>query len=219
LRTNRDSSKKIGPDELRKQPPALSISEQGAFDMSKVQLPELDYLRQCVDYCPETGKFTWLVRPRWMFRKDLTWKQWNGRFAGKAAFEYAMRTGYLRAKLDQRIYYAHRLAYYLGTGESPNEIDHVNGRVCDNRLCNLRSVSHQENQKNRAKSPKTRTLAMGVSRTRSGRFMARIKHKKHELRLGVFDTAAEAKAARLAAEKALGFHVNHGRVPTRIETR
>ncbi len=154
-----------------------------------------------------------------MFKKELTWKQWNGRFAGKAAFQYAMSTGYLRAKLDQRIYYAHRLAYYLGTGESPNEIDHVNGRVCDNRLCNLRSVSHRENQKNRAKSPKSRTLAMGVSRTRSGRFQARIKHKNHEMWLGVFDTIAEAKAARIAAEKALGFHANHGRDLARIVTR
>lgn len=46
-------------------------------------------------------------------------------------------------------YKAHRLAWLLSFGEWPrDEMDHINGQRDDNRLCNLRAVSHKSNQAN-----------------------------------------------------------------------
>ncbi len=46
-------------------------------------------------------------------------------------------------------YKAHRIAWMLTYGQWPNhEIDHINGERWDNRIANLRDVSHQVNQMN-----------------------------------------------------------------------
>lgn len=44
---------------------------------------------------------------------------------------------------------AGRAAYVMMTGEQPIIIDHINGIPHDNRWCNLRSVTVQENSQNR----------------------------------------------------------------------
>ena len=59
-------------------------------------------------------------------------------------------TGYIAIKIDGKLYLAHRLAYLYHAGYFPElELDHINNIKTDNRLVNLREVTHWENQQNR----------------------------------------------------------------------
>jgi len=61
---------------------------------------------------------------------------------------------------------AHRLAWLLHYGSFPLfEIDHINGKTGDNRICNLRDCDHSSNLLNRhAKWGADKTLPIGVTR-------------------------------------------------------
>jgi len=61
-----------------------------------------------------------------------------------------MVRGYLKFKVGQKIIKAHCIAWALHYGEWPKqEIDHINRVKNDNRIVNLRDVSHTENMRNR----------------------------------------------------------------------
>ena len=64
----------------------------------------------------------------------------------------------------------HRLVWVLMYGRFPMQIDHINGDPRDNRIENLREVSHSENDMNRvwAWKPNARTGLPGVSKTNHG---------------------------------------------------
>ena len=78
------------------------------------------------------------------------------------------RDGYLNVvvgpKNHQQNISFHRMAWALYYGRWPLMIDHINGDPTDNRLCNLREVSHKENLTNRLLQwiPNTRTGLPGV---------------------------------------------------------
>ena len=59
--------------------------------------------------------------------------------------------GYRQIRIFRKAYLAHRLAwvYYHGSIDENLTIDHINGNRDDNRICNLRLVTHAENQKNK----------------------------------------------------------------------
>lgn len=56
--------------------------------------------------------------------------------------------GYRVLRVGKRQCLAHRIAWYIMTGEQPDEIDHINGIRNDNRFCNLRAATRSENQFN-----------------------------------------------------------------------
>lgn len=58
-------------------------------------------------------------------------------------------SGYEVIRIDGRLYKSHRLVWLYVYGEFPKQIDHINGDRKDNRLCNLRLLSHSENMQNR----------------------------------------------------------------------
>jgi len=93
-----------------------------------------------------------------------------------------------------------------------DEIDHINGIRTDNRLVNLRSVTHRENQKNIKRSTCNTSGRVGVRwEGHRSKWRSAIKVDGREKHLGSFDSFAEASAARKAAEIKYGFHKNHGR--------
>src|SRR5260221_2111217 len=61
--------------------------------------------------------------------------------------------GYLHIMLDRKRYLAHRLAWLYCYGHFPGELDHIDRDPLNNRVANLREVSHGENLIN----SKTRT--------------------------------------------------------------
>ena len=146
-------------------------------------------LTEVLHYDPETGVFRWLVDRR------------NGSRAGQIAGTNTGR-GWLHFMVDGRLYKAHRLAWFYMTGSFPPEqIDHINGNRSDNRWCNLREATAQQNSVNRAR-PRTNTSGVhGVTYyKRNRKWGANITAHKERRFLGLFDSLEAASNARLQAE-------------------
>jgi hypothetical protein len=139
------------------------------------------YLREVLDYNPETGIFTW---------KKSRYKNRIGTVAGCFSSEK-----YWRITIDKKEYLAHRLAWIYVHNEHPlHEIDHINGTKDDNRICNLRCATPQENQQNikKANSKNTSGFA-GVHWCKTyKKWVAAIRINKVKKQLGRFDSAQEA---------------------------
>jgi hypothetical protein len=73
---------------------------------------DISTLRQLLAYDPETGKLTWLERPREMFPTFRAWRIWNGRYATTEALTTDCR-GALQGNLFNRRVFAHRIAYAI----------------------------------------------------------------------------------------------------------
>lgn len=184
--------------------------------MAKRQLPPPERLRQLLKFDPETGRLSWRQRQVGDFSDGKhtaahTCAKWNSKFAGKPAFT-ALSRGYHVGAVDGKNCLAHRVAWAIHYGSWPSDsIDHINGVRSDNRLINLRDVSHSENLRNTRRRSDNTSGTTGVYWSKEKqRWAAYIKAEKI-IPLGRYETYAEAVAARKAAEKVLGYHSNHGR--------
>lgn len=138
----------------------------------------IDTIRNKLDYDPLSGVFTWRVSNK------------GHRKAGDVAGHLTDK-GYVSVKVDQQSYAAHRLAWALVNGRSPQgEIDHIDGNPANNAITNLRVASRVQNARNKKGS--------GV-RFDQGRWLARIGLNYKTFYLGRYDTEEEAKAAVNAA--------------------
>lgn len=124
---------------------------------------------------------------------------------------YEQPNGYLTVYFLGETYKVHRLIWKIVYGIDPSEqIDHINGIVDDNRLENLRSVTHVENGRNTKAYKKKSKLPPGID-IEQGRYRARIKTNGKKLHLGYFDDLGDAIEAREEAERKYRFHPNHGK--------
>jgi hypothetical protein len=121
-------------------------------------------INEYLSYDSETGIVTWKNKPAIKARV-------------KVGDETSSSThnGYKRIKFKGCEYRAHRICWFLHYGEDPGDmqIDHINGVRDDNRICNLRLVTNQQNQQN--------TDYLGVSlhkRSRTWRALIRL-HDDH----------------------------------------
>lgn len=77
------------------------------------------------------------------------------------------------------------------------EIDHISLDTLDNRKCNLRVVTHQQNQINQ---PLQKNNTSGVTGVRfykaRNKYVARLKFCQHDIHLGYYETVQEAVQAR-----------------------
>lgn len=185
--------------------------------MATKELPSIDKLRKLLAYNPATGKLYWRERTPDMFEDgkataEHKCNRWNSRYAGKEAFT-SHNDGYKCGGIFSRVYVAHRVIWAMLHGAWPEEqIDHINGVRDDNRIENLRAVTHQENSKNQKVSSVNTSGHMGVSwHKEDQRWIARIGVNKKRIHLGCFTEIDDAIAARKAAEVKYGFHENHGR--------
>lgn len=157
-------------------------------------------LREIVDYCAETGIFTSKIS-----KKNLS--------LGKRMGSVCKQSGYVRIRINRRLYYAHRLAWLYVYGKYPdNHIDHKNHVRSANWIKNLRDVTSKENQKNQSKSRANTSGVPGVHKNKStGRFLAFINKSGKKVWLGTFTELKDAARARRSAEVKEGYHVNHGK--------
>lgn len=150
-----------------------------------------DRLRELLHYDPETGAFTWRVnRPPRAKAGDSP--------------RSPTRAGYFRASIDGRLHYLHRLAWLYVFGEWPcGSVDHINGDVQDNRISNLRDVSHSTNLQNlRSARADNKLGLLGVHvRRDTGRYSASIYVNKRHVSLGCFDCPVEAHEAYIIAKR------------------
>jgi hypothetical protein len=144
-----------------------------------------------MSYDPHTGVFVWLRRPC----KNL-----------KAGIEAGnlQPTGYRVIRIGGSLYKAHRLAWLYVHGHWPSdEIDHINGDKSDNRIANLRNVTHRQNMENRRHAHRNnRNGVLGVCPD-GRKYSARIRAGGAQIHLGNFASVEEAGAAYLAAKRQL----------------
>lgn len=132
--------------------------------------------------------------------KDLRYRiRRSNQVAGKIVGTIG-QDGYRKCAHMGKQYKVHRLIWLLVYGEWPkNFIDHINGVRDDNRLDNLRDVSHSVNVLNQ--QPRGKCPYVGVNKQgRTGRFEASLQVSGKRRYLGTFDTQDDALAARTAAE-------------------
>lgn len=153
-----------------------------------------DRLRELLHYDPETGAFTW--------RSNRTPRIRAGAVAG-----HRHPLGYWTLSVDGKRYYGHRLAWLHYYGEWPtNCVDHINGDGLDNRIANLRDITHKENIQNQRRAAKNNEssgiLGVGWFEPRQ-KWRAQIGHDGRSIHLGYFDTADEARTYYLVAKRLL----------------
>lgn len=150
-------------------------------------------LRELLRYDSETGEFHW--------------RGGEGRPRKKTKAGCKDKDGYIRIKVDQRLYAAHRLAWLYVHGEWPKHtIDHKNCVRSDNRIENLRDITREANMQNVKSAPRSNKSSglLGASwHKAAGDWRANIAVNGKKRHLGRFDTAEEAHAAYLKAKAEL----------------
>lgn len=110
-------------------------------------------------------------------------------------------TGTIPPKYSSKAIYLHRL---IMGAESGVMVDHINGDKLDNRKCNLRKCSCQENNRNSSRyyAHNKSTQIRGVSfHTETDKWRAYINIERKQIHLGLFNTIENAISARIQAEK------------------
>lgn len=146
--------------------------------MKRNKLPSQSDLRQLFDYVPDTGELRWKSRQANTSSKAGYVKSWNSRFAGKRAGSIHT-LGYRKVRIYGKAYFCSRVIYKLFYGAEPEDVDHINGNTLDDRLVNLRGVTHRQNQRNmklRSDSP----LGYSGIRKENGKFVVRNWHNGKE---------------------------------------
>lgn len=126
-------------------------------------------------YNPQTGE---VISPRGRVIK-------NKNFAGYLVI------GNNNPKFELR---QHQFAWYYIHREVVECIDHINGIKDDNRLCNLRSVTLQQNQWN------TKTKGYCWDK-KYNKWRSQIKMNYKQIHLGYFDNEEDARQAYLEAKE------------------
>lgn len=153
-------------------------------------------LRKRVFYDPATGVMAW---------RKARYRTLLGKEVGTVS-----PSGYRTVVIGGAIYMVHRLVWLHVHGSWPAaDIDHINGRRDDNRLCNLREATRSQNNANR--TPRALGGLKGATLHRhSGRWQAQIGFGGRNVFLGTFSSPEEAHA--VYAAKAREVHGEFARV-------
>ena len=156
--------------------------------MSKTNCITQEKLKEILDYNPDTGLFIWKVNSA----KNVK----SGHIAGNLK-----DTGYIRIKINKKMYLAHHLAFLYVYGNFPKDIiDHIDSDRANNKISNLRECSHQQNMKNLRLYSNNSSGHKNVSWVKSrNRWIVQLKVNGKQKYIGSFDNL---ELADLVAQEA-----------------
>lgn len=158
-------------------------------------------LKEYLGYSEKTGELTWIKKPS---------KRAN---IGSRAGSLVPKSGYRSINLFGKSYAEHHVIWFWCKGVWAEELDHINQVRGDNRIANLREVTHLENCQNRTRKRGTKVEEAGIwFCKRRLRYVSEItvKGKKVFQKLYSPDNIELAISERKAKLEELGFHSNHG---------
>jgi len=169
--------------------------------MPSKPLPSPAYLHKRLRYEPSTGKLYWRAYAGMP-------QKWITKWAGKEALA-CNKAGYRCGRIDNVLVRAHRVIWAMVTGAWPaGEVDHQDHDRANNRIRNLRVTDDVGTARNQTRHKDNTSGVMGVDYVKRDQlWRARIGRRTC---LGTFHTFSEAVVARRAAERAHGYHPNHG---------
>lgn len=161
----------------------------------------IETLREWVSYDSASGHIVWVK--------------------GKKAVSVGMRAGYVANtghrvfKIEQKRYFAHRVAWGIHHGRWPPDgfdVDHINGNRDDNTAANLRLATRSQNIANSKISARNTSGVKGVTWSkRERKWMTQIRVEGKRIGLGYYHHIDDAaKAYREAAVRYFGQFANFG---------
>lgn len=198
----------------------MNLTARPIFQKSPKAKPSAETLNRVLNYNQYTGELTWRKRSADLFHPEketpeFACEKWNLRWAGKPAFYARHNKGYLYGTLFGKKYLTHRVVYAMFYGDwlsDDLQIDHLNGVRTDNRICNLRAATNQQNSLNHKRSIRNSSGVVGVSWCNTyQKWVAHIAANGRPMTIGRFDIKEDAIFARKRAEREFGYHKNHGR--------
>ena len=180
----------------------MKQNELDLFDATTEDRELRKIIMDRLSYDSRTGIFKWKSRAASHVPK------------GAKAGTLEKSSGYVRIKISGRKYRAHRLAWLIVYGSfPPDQLDHINGIRHDNRIINLRAVTHAENSRNRALDIRNKSGYTGITYNKeNNKWLAKIGGTNKRVHLGNFENLEDAVEARRIAEINYNYHPNHGRV-------
>lgn len=163
-------------------------------------LPSQEYLKECLDYDPDTGIFTWKERPIEHFKNKHLMNAWNAQRSSKQAGTVTS-AGYMTIGLDGVKYLAHRLAWKMVTNDDPSIlVDHKSRDTLDNKFNNLREATVAQNSQNSVAKKNNRINLKGVQK-HAKKWRSRIWINGKNKHLGYFSSPETAHSAYCVAAK------------------
>lgn len=141
----------------------------------------------------------------------VRWKKSRRGVKALSRAGYFNNFGTLIIKYNGMVFIGYRIIWALINGEWPDdEIDHIDGDRTNNKIENLRSVTHSINMRNRKLHKNNKSGICGVY-LEQGRWKSEIKFCGKKICLGSYGTIFDAAAERIKAEARYGFSKSHGR--------
>lgn len=155
--------------------------------------------KQVLTYDPNSGNLIWNTG---LHSKRML----PGSIAGSIT-----KKGYRQVSLYGTTYAAHRLIWFMETGEWPDEVDHIDQDRSNNKWSNLRAVTKAVNARNRSRNPHSKVGEVGIwYNKRTFKYVAEITFNGKKVFQRSYDNVEDAIRERKAKAKELGFHDNHG---------
>lgn len=178
----------------------LSIANAGVVKVNKETNEILEYIKLRVRSNPNESDIYWLP----LSGHSRGEKVFNAKHAGKSigcviddrcgSFRCVFSIGFNGSRY---VFFRSRVKWAIHNGEWPGgQIDHISCDASDDRLCNLREATNEDNSANKRIYSTNSSGAKGVRfNNKTGKWTARITKGYKEMHLGSFLTMIEAMNA------------------------